>query len=308
MPAASPAGPAGWHHRGVAAVLRVGCAMWAHKGWQGRFLPARLARPAQLPAYATWCTAVEGNTTAYGLPSPTTVAAWADEAPAGFRFLFKLPQEITHRRRLRDAGAELREVVDLLAPLGERAEVLSVQLPASFGPGDLGVLDTFLDRAPRAHRYAVEVRHPAFFDGGSAGRALAGLLVERGAEWTTFDTTRMFASPPTSDAEREAWANKPRLPRRAVAVGDRPVLRYLGRDDVEATVAGWQVWLPVIARWLAEGRSPTVFVHTPDNDEALGLARRFHDEVRAAADVEVAPLPEPVEAGRGTDGPPLTLF
>ena len=277
--------------------------MWAHKGWQGRFLPDRLRRNEQLPAYATWCTAVEGNTTAYGLPSPATVAAWADETPVGFRFLFKLPQVITHQRRLRNADADLREVVDLLAPLGERAEVLAVQLPPGFGPGDLGTLSAFLARVPPNHRYAVEVRHPAFFDGGPADRALAGLLADRGAEWTTFDTTTMFARPPTTDDEREAWAAKPRLPRRIVAVGDQPVVRYLGRDDVDATVAGWQPWVPVVARWLDEGRSPTVFIHTPDNDEALGLARQFHDEVRAAATVEVAPLPEPMVAA-----PPPTLF
>jgi uncharacterized protein YecE (DUF72 family) len=278
--------------------------MWAHKGWQGRFLPGGSRRGGQLGAYATWCTAVEGNTTAYGLPSPATVATWAAETPARFRFLFKLPQVITHRRRLRNAEAELREVVDLLAPLGERAEVLSVQLPADFGPGDLGVLAAFLARVPAPHRYAVEVRHPAFFDGGPADRSLAGLLADRGAEWTTFDTTTLFATPPASDAEREGWAAKPRLPRRTVAIGDRPVVRYLGRDDVDATVAGWQPWVPVVAGWLAEGRSPTVFVHTPDNDEALALARRFHDDVRAAATVDVAPLPEPTVA----DAPPPTLF
>src|SRR5688572_3557909 len=74
----------GWQHGGMAAELRVGCAMWAHKAWQGRFLPDGMRRAEQLPAYATWCTAVEGNTTAYGLPSPTTVAAWAEETPPDF--------------------------------------------------------------------------------------------------------------------------------------------------------------------------------------------------------------------------------
>lgn len=288
--------------------------MWAHKGWPGRFLPSGTGSSSgagsagRLAAYATWCTAVEGNTTAYGLPSAATVATWAEEAPAGFRFLFKLPQAITHQRRLRNAEAELREVVDRLATLGQRAEVLSVQLPADFGPSDLGVLSAFLARVPSDHRYAVEVRHPAFFDGGPADRALAGLLADRGAEWTTFDTTTMFASPPTSAAEREAWGNKPRLPRREVAVGPQPVVRYLGRDDVDTTVAGWQPWVPVVAGWLGEGRSPTVFIHTPDNDEALALARQFHDEVRAAAATttatEVAPLPEPAVA----EAPPPTLF
>jgi uncharacterized protein YecE (DUF72 family) len=284
------------------AILRVGCAMWAHPAWRGRFLPADLRRPEQLPAYASWCTAVEGNTTAYGLPSPATVAAWAEGAPPGFRFLFKLPQDITHHRRLRDVEADVAAVVDLLAPLGDRADRLWVQLPAGFGPGDLGTLATFLARVPAGPRWVVEVRHPAFFDASSAARALERLLDERDAEWATFDTTTLFARPPASEAERDGWAKKPRRPRRVVALGERPVVRYLGRDDEDETIAGWQPWVPVVAGWLEEGRSPTVFIHTPDNDGALGLARRFHDEVRVAAAVPVDPLPEPMAV------PPTTLF
>lgn len=284
------------------AILRVGCAMWAHAGWRGRVLPADLRRHEQLGAYGSWCTAVEGNTTAYGLPSPARVAGWAAEAPPDLRFHFKLPQAITHRGRLRDAGAEVAAFVDLLAPLGARVEQIAVQLPAAFGPTDLGSLAALLAQVPGSSTCAVEVRHPAFFDGGPAARTLTRLLADREAEWTTFDTTTVFARPPTSEAEREAWAQKPRLPRTVVAVGPRPVVRYLGRDDVDETVAGWQPWVPVVATWLDEGRSPTFFVHTPDNDEALVLARRFHDEVRTAASCAVAPLPEPMAV------PPTTLF
>jgi hypothetical protein len=69
---------------------------------------------------------------------------------------------------------------------------------------------------------------------------------------------------------------------------------------VAATVAGWRPWIDVVAGWLAEGRRPTVFVHTPDNVESAGLARRFHDEVRARVP-DLLPLPEPRTA-------PPTLF
>ena len=68
-----------------------------------------------------------------------------------------------------------------------------------------------------------------------------------------------------------------------------------------STIAGWQPWLTTVAGWLREGRTPTVFIHTPDNVDALELARRFHDDVRARVP-EVEPLPEPVPAG------PPTLF
>jgi uncharacterized protein YecE (DUF72 family) len=104
-----------------------------------------------------------------------------------------------------------------------------------------------------------------------------------------------------TDAEREAWRNKPRVPCRSRALTAHPVVRYLGRDDTARTVAGWQPWLDTVAGWLREGRSPTVFIHTPDNVDALQLARRFHDDVRARVP-EVEPFPEPVPAG------PPTLF
>jgi uncharacterized protein YecE (DUF72 family) len=275
--------------------------MWAHKPWQGRHLPAGLRRDEQLAAYASWCNAVEGNTTFYGTPAPETVRDWAAEAPADFRFVFKLPRSITHDRRLRDAHEEVRAFFAAIEPLGARATTLAVQLPDSFGPGDLGALARFLPTLPVAHRYAVEVRHPHFFDASAAARALERLLRDHDAEWISFDTTVLFSAPPRSDAERDGWAKKPRLPRRTEALGPEPVVRYIGRDDHDATERGWQPWLPVVARWLHEGRRPTFFLHTPDNEDAPLLARRFHDAVRALVP-EVAPLPEPRRAQ------PATLF
>lgn len=279
----------------------MGCPAWAHPGWAGRYLPTGLRRHDQLAAYATWCTAVEGNTTFYGVPTSDTIASWAAQAPERFRFMFKLPRPITHERHLRDGLAEARAFLAVLEPLGERADPISIQLPASFGPSGLPDLAGLLDGLPGGRRYAVEVRHRSFFDGSAATRALERLLGDRGAEWIDFDTTTMFARPPTSDAERDAWSNKPRVPPRRVALTDRPVVRFLGRDDRALTIEGWQVWIDVVVGWLAEGRTPTFFVHTPDNDGALELARTFHDEVRRRVP-ELPPLPEP-------DRPiPTTLF
>jgi uncharacterized protein YecE (DUF72 family) len=264
--------------------LHVGCAMWSHPAWP--------RHRRQLATYATWCNAVEGNTTFYGVPSASTVTSWAEQAPADFRFVFKFPRPITHERRLRDTGRDVAEFLDAVAPLGERVWTVTAQLPASFGPPALGTLVAFLATLPTGFRYAVEVRHPRFFDGSPAARALGRALADHGVEWVGFDTTTLFASAPTSDGEREAWSNKPRLPRHIETITDRPIVRYIGRDDAAATAAGWAPWLPVVAGWLAEGRRPTVFVHTPDNADALALARAFHADV-ARLVPPLAPLPEP---------------
>lgn len=292
--------------------LGVGCPMWAHKPWQGRYLPDGLARHDQLAAYATWCNAVEGNTTFYGLPAASSVEAWAASTPASFRFAFKLPRAVTHDRRLREAEAETTRFLDLLAPLGGRADPVVIQLPATFGPAQLGDLARYLASLPTSHRYAVEVRHPAFFPEAEPGSgsdratrpspasgALERLLRRHDVEWTIFDTTTLFSRPPTDDAERQAWTDKPRVAPRTIALTDRPVVRFLGRDDPEATARGWQRWLPIVAGWLREGRRPLFFVHTPDNVDALPLARRFHHEVIQLVP-ELEPLPEPRRPVRET--------
>lgn len=281
--------------------LHVGCAMWTHKPWQGRFLPHPLPSNQRLRSYASMCNAVEGNTTFYATPARSTVASWAQQTGPDFRFVVKLPKTITHEHRLVGIDEELRLFLDAIEPLGPRAHALWLQMPGSFAPVDIPSLASFLRRLPSTYRYAVEVRHRAFFDDPRSTRTLERVLADASAEWIPFDTTAFFQSTPTSDAEREAWAKKPRMPRRSLALTDRPIVRYLGRDATEHTIAGWQHWIDVVTEWLCEGRSPTVFIHTPDNAEAPMLARRFHDEVRARLpDLEALPQPIPVE--------PPTLF
>jgi uncharacterized protein YecE (DUF72 family) len=275
--------------------------MWTYAPWQGRYLPHPLPPRDRLRAYATWCNAVEGNTTFYATPTLDTVRSWSEQTSPDFRFILKLPKAITHERRLADVGEPLRAFLAAIEPLGPRAHALWIQLPPSFSPTELGALAGFLRRLPHGYRYCVEVRHRAFFTDPRSEQQLERALGSVGAEWVTFDTTVLFGSRPVSDAERAAWANKPRVPRRSRALTPYPVVRYLGRDDATRTVAGWKPWLDTVADWLREGRSPTVFIHTPDNVVALELARRFHDEVRALVP-EVEPLAEPIPAG------PPTLF
>ncbi len=275
--------------------------MWTHAAWQGHPLPHPLPPRERLRSYASWCNAVEGNTTFYATPSVDTARSWAEQTAADFRFVLKLPKVITHERRLADVVVPLRQFLAAIEPLGPRAHALWVQLPPSFVPGDLDALAALLRRLPRDHRYAVEVRHRAFFEDSRWEQRLEKVLGEFGAEWVGFDTTVLYASPPVSAAEKEAWMKKPRLPRRSRALTAHPIVRYIGRDDVARTVEGWRPWLDTVTEWLTEGRSPTVFIHTPDNAESLVLARRFHDDVRARLP-ELEPLAEPLPTG------PATLF
>lgn len=269
--------------------------MWADRRWVGTLFPSTTRPGEELVAYSTWCNAVEGNTTFYASPTPEVVARWSEQTPSSFRFCFKLPRAITHDRRLRNAGPELRAFTALLAPLGDRLGPMWIQLPPSFGPDDLGALDAFLHQLTTERSWGVEVRNRAFEAGGRAERALNDLLAQHGVERVLIDTRALFAGPCETPAEIEAFERKPRMRVRPVAIGRHPVVRFIGRTDRRANPAYWLPWVDKIARWLDEGREPLVFVHTPDNAAAPADARAFHDAVADRVPA-LAPLPIPLRA------------
>lgn len=283
--------------------------MWSLPEWVGRYLPTD--GTDTLTAYAGWCNAVEGNTTFYAVPSATTVAAWSEQAPRDFRFCFKLPRTITHDRRLRNADDEFDDFLTAMAPLADRCGPMLIQLPPTFGPDDLPALIAFIESVPRNDwTWGVEVRHHAFFPGGGSERPLNDALARNGVNRVLLDSRPLFAGPCRTPAEIDAFARKPRVPVRPVATASSPIVRLIGRTDPDATREGWRQWVPKVAEWLTAGLHPFVFVHTPDNVDALWLNRAFHAEVAAhvAASRDddpdapvVEPLPEPVEPVRQLD-------
>lgn len=276
-------------------VLYVGCPMWAQRSWVGRFLPYDTPSGRELHPYSRFLNAVEGNTTFYALPPAATVAKWAELAQPGFRFVFKVPRTITHDRRLVDVEEELAAFVRLMAPLGALVGGFTLQLPPSFGPRDLAALARVLAAVPTEWRWSVEVRHPDFY-GGDGRRTLEALLRRHGAEWVLLDTTALFHRTPLTDEGRDEWRTKPRVPLMIEPLTDQPIVRFIGSDHPDLTDLGLQRWRPLVADWLDEGRSPTFFVHTPDNERTPALAREFHDDVAAMVPA-VAGLPDPLPVG-----------
>lgn len=262
--------------------VRIGCPLWAHAPWVGRFFGAEARREDFLPQYASVFGTAEGNATFYGLPSAETVKRWAAEAPAHFRFCFKFPREISHERQLRDAGEATGRFFARLEPLADRVGPFFLQLHQAFGPERLGLLGEFLDSLPKEHAYAVEVRHGAFFEDGPAEAALNAMLRERGVDRVLFDTRGLFASAATDEATLDAKRRKPRVPLRQVVTGRHPFVRFVGDPVPARNDAAFAHWAAVVAGWVQGGLKPYVFIHHPDDLDAPALARRFQASLHAA--------------------------
>lgn len=254
----------------------LGLPVWNRPDWAGELYPPSTAPGERLAAYARTFNAVEGNTTFYATPPPATVARWAAQTGPAFRFCFKLPRAITHDRMLVNAGRELEAFMAVLAPLGSRLGPVLVQLPPRFDPSRLPVLEDFLLARPPGAPYAVEVRHPGFFD-GAAATELDGMLTDLGVDRVILDTRGVHEAEGDDPALVEAHARKPVLPAPAVATAGRPVLRYVANPDLPANDERLGAWADEVVRWLEQGREPHLFMHVPNDFHAPRLARRFFE-------------------------------
>ena len=142
--------------------LRVGSSGYNFPEWKGTFYPAKLPSVQMLSYYAERLDTVEINYTFYRMPNAKTVAGWDATVPAGFTFVLKAPQRITHIARLRDVDDSLRYFTETIRPLGPKLGPILVQLPPNFKQ-DLTRLKDFLTLFPADLRCAWEFRHASWF-------------------------------------------------------------------------------------------------------------------------------------------------
>ena len=267
----------------------LGCPSWSENAWRQSLYPEDARSNEFLGLYSQVFNAVEGNTTFYARPAPSTVQRWAEVLPDDFRFTAKFPGDISHGGDLRLQLQAAQTFIQLMAPLGKRVAPFWLQLSASFTPQRLAELITFIDELQCP--LAVEVRNRAFFEKGDEERMLNRLLLERGVERICLDSRALFSCVSSDPAVLHAQSKKPKVPARPAALTQFPQVRFIGHPVLEANDPFLVQWVAKVASWIEEGRTPYVFLHTPDNLEAPQLARRFHRQLMARLP-GLPPLPE----------------
>jgi uncharacterized protein YecE (DUF72 family) len=191
----------------MTARVRIGTQGWNYDAWVGPFYPAGTRATDYLAVYARAFDTVEVDSTFYAIPSTRTVRGWAERTPPGFSFALKLPQEITHQRRLRDCEDPAGRFFDAARELGAKLGPVLMQLGPDFGPAELPALAEFLPRVPLDIRLAVEFRDRGWINEGVLAllRAHRAALAVTDARWIPRRTMLALADQPTAGFAYLRW-------------------------------------------------------------------------------------------------------
>ena len=140
-----------------------GTSGYSYKEWKGRFYPEKMKEAEMLGFYAGRFPTVEINNTFYRMPAPALLQKWSQETPAGFTFVLKAPQRITHQKRLGDVADDVSYFLETSAVLGDKLGPVLYQLPP-YMKKDVARLRGFLERLPPNPPAAFEFRHESWFD------------------------------------------------------------------------------------------------------------------------------------------------
>lgn len=143
--------------------LYVGTSGYSYKEWKGSFYPEKIPAGEMLSYYSARLSAVELNNTFYRMPQPSMVESWRAQAPESFRFSVKASQRITHFKRLKEAAAETKYMLETVSALEDRLGAVLFQLPPNMKK-NLERLESFLRELPKDTPAAFEFRHPTWFD------------------------------------------------------------------------------------------------------------------------------------------------
>lgn len=215
--------------------IYVGCAGWSLRKELADSFPSV---GTHLERYAARFNAVEINSSFYRPHRHSTYSRWAASTPEGFRFAVKAPKQITHLKRLVDAGAEVEGFIAETSGLGNKLGVVLVQLPPSLAFDPLVVERFFQDlRARVAAPIGCEPRHRTWFQ-----PAADALLTQLGVGRVAADPSIVPAAADPGGFKRLAYYRWHGSPHMYYSSYEDDALRGLAIRMRQAADASQEVW------------------------------------------------------------------
>ena len=268
--------------------FHLGCAVWSYKGWVGDFFPPKTKTQDFLSLYSQRLTAVEGNTTFYGVPEAKTVVRWGEQTQPSFKFCPKLSKAITHSGSLEVQIDRSLAFLTTMENLGDRLGPIFAQLPPSYSPDSWQDLEAFLQAWPQdRHPLAVEVRHQDWFKEPN-NRKFNNLLTQLKISRVLLDSRPIYNCP--DDPQINSQRRKPKLPLLSEVTANFSIIRFISHPQAELNQSFLREWVGLVQKWLEQGIEVYFFVHCPIEDYSPQTAKEFQKLLEDQG-VTIPPLP-----------------
>lgn len=248
------------HSRGVN--LFFGGTQWGMKPWVGTWYASGTKPNGYLSAYAQQFSCIEFNAPHYRTFNAEQYQQWRSQVPSSFRFLPKLPQSISHYRRLNDTTEQVEAFVSGIRSLGNQLGTCFLQMPENFVSDKFQTLEMWLENWPTDLPLSVELRHPSWFDDAELANDLAAMFHSKNIGWVLTD------APGRPDVLHMA------------ACTDKMMIRYGGWDHHPLEETRLEQWAERLDCWSHSGLKEIYFcIHQPDSlrtpETAIALSERL---------------------------------
>jgi uncharacterized protein YecE (DUF72 family) len=168
----------------------VGASKWGEKSWTGKIYPPKTPDKEFLPIYCQNFNTVEFGATFYTNYTAEDMSRWVRQAAAApdFKFCPRMPQQISHVRRLLNAEDRTAQFYQSLTAFGNHLGPLILQLGDNFTPKLFPNLKAYLPGLPRTIPVHVEVRNKNWFSDPESRNNYFELLRELGIGTVISDT------------------------------------------------------------------------------------------------------------------------
>lgn len=151
----------------------VGCAKWNRQDLKG-FYPR--GTKDELTYYSTQFNSIELNATFYRSPDTQQVLTWKDKTPDNFKFFPKIPNTVSHYKRLIDVRQPVEAFADAISNFEAKLGMAFLQMHDNFQPKNFDRVAEFVENFPTAIPLGVELRNAAWFEDKEAAAQFYALL------------------------------------------------------------------------------------------------------------------------------------
>lgn len=236
----------------------VGCAKWNKQDLKN-FYPKGIKD--ELEYYSSQFNSIELNATFYQAFGKDQFEKWHTKTPKGFKFFPKIPQVISHLKRLNSVKTLTDEFCNSLAGLEEKLGMVFLQMNENFKPKDFESLEKFIVEFPKGIPLAIELRNTEWFNTKAEADRVCKLFKKHKVTNIIVDTA----------GRRDLLHMRLTTP---IAF-----IRYVGANH-ENDYTRLDPWIKRIAKWKKEGlKELYFFVHQNVEVESPALSAYFIDTI-----------------------------